>query len=346
MMTRSIPAKAGNAVLHMRTTTIRLCVLVLWASCLATIYTEWVGAQGRGYMIWGDVNLHVNKADLPGPSHLNLLLYDRAGRLIARQTVNTHGRYRFTNLAAGEYDLAIEVENGEVARIHFNVHGSLGTDFRQDLQFEWKSRTSPAKSTPGTISAADAYSRSSVNNALFQKAEEATDKNKYDQAVSFLKQIVDNDKLDFQAWTLLGMVYRVQEKLDDAEHAYLSAIEAKPTFALALLALGRLRSSQKKYESAIDPLTRAVEAQPQAAEANLLLGEAYIQIKKGSKAIGYLNEAARLGRPEGHLRLGWLYNAAGMKDKAAVEYEEFLRKKPDYPDRTKLEEYINTNRKN
>jgi len=346
MMTRiSIPAKTGNAALHMRKTAIRLCVLLLWASCLATISTEWVVAQGRGYMIWGDVNVDVSKADVPGPPRLYLILYNRVNLIVARQAVTPHGRYRFTNLTAGEYDLAVEVETGEITRFHFNLNGSPGSDYRQDLQFEWKTKPSPARSKPGTISAADVYSRSSVNQALFQKAEEAADKKKYDQAASLLNQIVDNDKLDFQAWTLLGTVYLLQEKSADAERAYLSATGVKPTFALALLDLGKLRSSQKKFDEAIEPLTRAVESQPQSAEANLLLGEAYIQIRKGSKAIGYLNEATRLGRSEAHLRLGWLYNAAGMKDKAATEYEEFLRKKPDYADRKKLEEYISANKR-
>src|SRR6266853_967183 len=178
MMTKiSIPVKTGNAARNMLTTVIRLCVLLLWASCLATIHTEWVVAQGRGYMIWGDVNVNVRTADQPGPSRLNLILYNRVGRLVARQTVSPHGRYRFTNLPAGEYELAIEVENGEVTRIHFDLNGSPDSDFRQDLQFEWKTKPSRAKSTPGIISA-DAYSRSSANNALFQKAEEATDKKK------------------------------------------------------------------------------------------------------------------------------------------------------------------------
>jgi tetratricopeptide (TPR) repeat protein len=342
----SIPAKTGNAALHMRKTAIHLCVLLLWASCLATIYTERVVSQGRGYMIWGDVNVDVSTADMAGPSRLYLILYNRVGSIVARQAVTPHGRYRFTNLTAGEYDLAVEVETGEITRFHFYLSGSPGSDFRQDLQFEWKRRPSNAKSTLGTISAADAYSRTSVNQALFQKAEEATDKKKYDLAVSILKQIVENDKLDFQAWTLLGTIDVIQQEPANAESAYLSALTAKPTFALALIDLGRLRSHEKKFAEAIDPLTRAVEIQPQSGGANLLLGEAYIQLKQGSKAVPYLDEAAKNGRPEAHLRLGWLYNAAGMKDKAAAEYEGFLKKKPDYADRKKLEEYIGANKKN
>ena len=37
--------------------------------------------------------------------------------------------------------------------------------------------------------------------------------------------------------------------------------------------------------------------------------------------------------------------ASMKKDKAAIEYEEFLKKKPDYPDRKRLEKYISENKK-
>jgi TolA-binding protein len=80
-------------------------------------------------------------------------------------------------------------------------------------------------------------------------------------------------------------------------------------------------------------------------DANFLLGEAYLQIKKGSKAVPYLTEAAKLGKADAHLRLATLYNAVGLKDKAALEYEEFLKKRPDYKDRKALEQYISENKK-
>ena len=46
-----------------------------------------------------------------------------------------------------------------------------------------------------------------------------------------------------------------------------------------------------------------MKSSPTSADANFLLGEAYLQIKKGSKAVPYLNEAAKLGKVEAHLRL-------------------------------------------
>ena len=154
--------------------------------------------------------------------------------------------------------------------------------FRQDLEFALKPRGTSASRGVLRIPA-DVYNRPAANKALFDKAQDAANKKKYDQATQLLNQIVDNDKQDFQAWTLLGTVYQTQEKPADAE-AYVSALEAKPTFAFALIDLGRLRSAQKKYDEALDPLTRAVEVQPQSGEANLLLGEAYLQFKKRIKS--------------------------------------------------------------
>ena len=105
---------------------------------------------------------------------------------------------------------------------------------------------------------------------------------------------------------------------------------------------------QTKFEKAIDVLTAAVRVKPESADANYFLGEAYLQAKRGSLAVGYFNAALRLA-PQGmanvHLRLAALYNGAGMKDKAAAEYEQFLKTKPDYADRKKLEEYISANKK-
>ena len=105
--------------------------------------------------------------------------------------------------------------------------------------------------------------------------------------------------------------------------------------------------AKKNNEGAIEPLEAALKANPQSAMANYFLGEAFLALKKGSKAVGYLNEALRLdpvGMADAHLRLGSLYNLAGYKDRAALEYEQFLQKKPDYAERKRLEEYIQANK--
>lgn len=297
-----------------------------------------------GYTLWGDVKIDDSKAANPGPSSVTVVLYDASTKIVGRQTIGARGRYRFTNLRSGEYDLAVEAEGSEITRLRLIITGTT-SDIRQDFDFEWKEKPGGRSNTSGVVSAADFYERSPANKTLFEKAHAAVEKKDYANGIKMLNQIVETDKNDFQAWTLLGTLYLVQEKSDDAEKAYRTAIEVKPTYAMPLINLGKLLLTQKKWEEAVDPLTRAVVIQPQSPEANLFLGEAYLHLKKGSKAIPYLNEAGKLGKIEAHLDLGWLYNAAGMKDKAVVEYEEVLKKKPDYADRKKLEQYISENKK-
>lgn len=308
-----------------------------------------VGASaqgGGGHTLFGDVKVEDRSGEALKPMSFDIILYTLGGNVVGRQRVANGGRYRFNSLRGGEYDLTVEVESAEVARLHVNLGGGIATDNRQDIELEWRERVSGrgGSARKQTVAAEDFYTRSVANKSLFEKAQQAIDKKKYDDGVTLLKQVLEADGKDFQAWTELGTTYLLLDKKGDAEKSYARAVEEKPTFTLALLNLGRVRVSQKKYEESIEPLTRALELQPQSAETNFLLGESYLQLKKGSKAVGYLNEAAKLGRYEAHLRLATLYNAAGMKDKAASEYEQFLQKQPDYPDRKKLEQYIGENK--
>jgi tetratricopeptide (TPR) repeat protein len=298
-----------------------------------------------GYVLFGDVKIDDSKAATPGPSSVTIVLYDQSTKIVGRQTVSNRGRYRFANLRGGEYDIAVETNGNEIARLRLQLTGTTASDVRQDFEFEWKENSGGRSNTAGVVSAADFYARSAANKSLFEKAHAAVEKKDYPNGVKLLNQIVENDASDFQAWTLLGTLYLAQEKREDAEKAYAKAVELKPTYALPLINLGKLLLMQKRFDEAVDKLTRAVDLQPQSADANLFLGEAYLHLKKGSKAIPYLNEAGKLGNIQAHLDLGWLYNAAGLKDKAVVEYQELLKKKPDYPDRKKLEQYISENKK-
>lgn len=305
-----------------------------------------IPAQTRGGMtVYGDVKVDESQAAGNKLGTLTILLCSqRCATVLARTIVSSGGRYRFNNVVGGEYDLVVEAEGAEIARVHILVAGRPGSDLQQDLEFAWRP-FGKVSTKASTVSAADLYQRTSGNQATFEKAQRAMDGKKYAEAVTFLTQVVEADKQDFQAWTELGTAYVLLDKNGDAEKAYQQAIAARPTFKLALLALGRIRVGEKKYQEAIEPLTALVEIDPKSPDGNYLLGEAYLQIKKGSKAVPLLNEAAKLGRPDAHLRLATLYSALGMKDKAVIEYEQFLVKKPDYADRKKLEKYIADNKK-
>ena len=315
---------------------------------LFSLFLTAVSAQTGGHIIYGDFNVDESKATGVKPISFDLILRAYTGRVMARQTVSNNGRYRFMDVANGDYDIVVEVENSEVARIHILVQEIKPTDIRHDISLEWREDPRKNRAKPASTSPVDFYNRTAANKKRFEKAEEAITRKDYLAAGAMLKEILAADPKDYQALTELGTVYLLQNQLAEAEKAYEQAILLQPAFLLALLDLGKLRLAQKNYEAAIDPLTQAVKVQPASADANYQLGEAYLQIKKGSKAVEFLYEALRLEpirMADAHLRLALLYNAAGMKNKAVIEYEQFLKKKPDYADRKRLEKYIAENKK-
>ena len=350
-MLRRIETRAGTrARAHGLRPLLRLLLAALLPLALAGAAHAQVfpdpGASNGIHTLFGDIKVEGEPAAGSKATSFVVILYNQSGGVLQRQTVANNSRYRFNDLHNGHYDVSVEVENREVARVRVHVNSIYKSDFREDITLAFNSEGKPARAQ--TVSSADFYKRAPANQSLFDKAQAAADTRKYDQAAAHLEQLVASDAKDFQAWTELGTIRLLQNNAGEAEKAYRAALDARPAFSLALLNLGRVLISQKKYDAAVEPLTKAVEARPDSAEANHLLGEAYLQLKKGSKAVGYLNEAIRLdpgGKAEVHLRLAALYHGAGLKDRAAAEYEQFLAKRPAHPDRKKFEQYVKENKK-
>ena len=301
--------------------------------------------RSGGHTVFGDIIVQREATADNKPIKVDLTLYTESRVVVERNTAFDNGRYRFNNIPTGVYELVAEVEGQEVARIRVDLTSPMIEDLRRDLTF---ALTSNARATRSEIAAADRYERSAANTALFAKVNSALDGKRFDEAIDLLKKIVTADPRDFQAWTELADLHLLQSKYGDAENEYLRALDLHNLFFPALLNLGRTEVAQQKYEVAVEVLSRAVKSRPTSADANYLLGESYLQLKKGSLAVPYLNEAVRLepkAMAEVHLRLARLYHAAGMKDKAAAEYEAFLKQRPDYKDRKQLEQYISANKK-
>ncbi|HEY3128305.1 MAG TPA: tetratricopeptide repeat protein [Acidobacteriota bacterium] len=326
-----------------------LRTLVAFLSIAATLLATSVAQTGGGHTLFGDFKVDERRVAGLKPQVFQISLCREGGSPITRQSISNNGRYRFLDVRNGAYDIVVELAGQEVARVHVVLADSRKTDIRHDIFLEWHQdmpASEPAKA--GVVSAIDGYTRVPSDQTRFLQAEERIEKRDYAQAIALLEQLVAADPKDFEAWTELGTADFRLERVGEAEKAYLKALQERPSFFPAVLNLGKLYLVQKKNGDAVTVLSRAVELRPESADANFFLGESYLQVKKGSKAVGYLKEALRLdpvGKAEAHLRLAALYNAAGMKDRAAAEYELFLQKRPDYPDRQKLQRYVSENKK-
>lgn len=322
-------------------------IILALALLLVTSFSSTVAQEGGGHILYGDFKVDESRATGMKPLSFDLILYTTGGSVIARQSVVNNSRYRFNDVPSGDYDLVVEVENNEIARIRLMLNESFKTDIRHDIELEWKENLNEKK-PKATTTSADAYQRSATNKKRLAEAETAIDQKKYSDALGLLGQILNDDDKDYEVWTELGTVYLMQQDLGKAEGAYERAGEVNRSFFPSFFNLGKLRIDQKRFDAAIEPLNQSIKLKPNSAPANYLLGEAYLQLKQGSKAVIHLNEALKIdpvGMAQAHLRLAMLYNAAGMKNKAAEEYEAFLKKKPDYPGRKALEQYISENKK-
>jgi Tfp pilus assembly protein PilF len=116
-----------------------------------------------------------------------------------------------------------------------------------------------------------------------------------------------------------------------------------------MITLGRVYIAQVKTEPAIQILVKATTLEPKSAKAYHALGTAYLQAKKGSLGVDALNKAIELdpvGSAEGHLLMAVLYDRAGAKDLAAMEYKKFLEKVPEHKNKNQYKRYIDENLKN
>ncbi|MBA2702988.1 MAG: tetratricopeptide repeat protein [Blastocatellia bacterium] len=327
---------------------------LLQAVALIVLLTSGALGQGGGSnTLYGDLKVDESKVSGLKPMSFDVVLTGRNRSAIGHQTVAKNGRFRFENLANGTYYISVRMDSTEIANVRVTLLGGSSTDnrissdYRQDIALEWRPNPSAREEKGSVISALKHYQRTPPNESLFDKAEKSIKDKEYARAITMLRQVVSNDQKDFEAWTELGTAYFLTKNSDESEKSYLQALGLEPNFILALLDLGKLRLEQKKFEGAVEVLSKAAALPPASAEVNYFLGEAYLNLKKGSKAVAYMNEALKIdpqGKAEIHLRIADIYDAVGLKNLAAVEYEKFLQKRSDYPEKKKLQRYIAQNK--
>ena len=282
-----------------------------------------------------------------GERRPTIVVYLRnGGAHLDKYQTNDRGYWYFLKTPVDGHSLTFEVDGSEIGRTI--IAGGISNRFRQDVEFDWiQIRGGSRASNSGNVYVTrDRYPRDSDAEKAFEQAATAARENKADEALKLFDAIVVRNGKDHNAWLQIGTLHYAAKRNDEARVAYTKALSLKPDYLLAHMNLGKLELSQKKYDAAVGAFSKAVEIDAKSADANHLLGESHLQNKKGSLAVGFLNTAIELdpaGKADLHLRLAALYNGAGMKDRAALEYKSFLEKVKDYPDKKKLEQYISEN---
>ncbi len=270
------------------------------------------------------------------------VVYSNRAQSPERITVGRTGNYCFRIRGSSDGTLIVDVDGVEVARR--GVASFAAAQQREDFDVVM----GPATASASAVVISKFYRQPNSRTAeLYKKAAAAETAKDIQAAIGHLKEIVAADPEDFVAWNLLSGLQLERKQFADAEASLRKAIELRADYTPAWIMAGRVRLAQKQNEAAIQIFQHAAELEPDNARVFQHLGESYLLTKQGSLGTEALNRAIELDpmRMAGlHLNLAHLYNLAKMPDMAAKEYKTFLAKRPNHPERAKIENFIADNR--
>lgn len=275
----------------------------------------------------------------------SLALY-AGGGFVARQPVKNGGTFYFYCVPDRDVYLVAEVDRIEIQTFGM---GSLAPPPQmnyQDIYISWTAARDAVARLNAVITVRNSYERTKVNQRRFEKAMSQVRERDGETAIKLLREILADDTNDYIALVELGNIYCDHLRFAEAESVFRQAAEIKPDLVNAWFGLGRAELGAKNIEEAIKALLEALKLKPDSADVNHFLGEAYLQNKQGTLAIKHMRRAIEISpieKADLHLRIAWLYNAAGAKDQAAEEYKLLLAKVPNHPYKLKMLEYIAAN---
>lgn len=155
-----------------------------------------------------------------------------------------------------------------------------------------------------------------------------------------LKQAVQEQPTDPQAFFNLGLKYESLGKSKEAMGAYRQAIRLKSDYVEAYHHLARTLGDSGEYDEAIKTLQKALKIKPDYAEARILLGKVYTgqglalgQEGRWSSAIDAFQAAIRTDpeaeAPRNNLGVAY-FNEKRLSD-AVEAFQQALGKNPDNP---------------
>lgn len=255
------------------------------------------------------------------------------------------GRFRFRNLAAGEYVVTVFVAGRGLARVSTPV-GPGTADARnrvsltlrlKDADFD-RSALALRHVAPAGQLAVPGEAQREFERALadLERTDAAAAAKRLERAVALAPRFS-------AAWNLLGTIAYHASDYARAEECFRESLAADPGNYDPLVNLGGVLINRNRLDEAIGLNLRAVLARPSDALANAQLGLAYFHAGALELAEKYLVRArdldpAHFSHPQ--LTLAEIHLRQGRRQAAAGDLEDFLARHPDYPTAARMREKI------
>jgi tetratricopeptide (TPR) repeat protein len=166
--------------------------------------------------------------------------------------------------------------------------------------------------------------------AAFKKATDLTQEGKYDEATAAYNEILAKNASIPEVHYNLGFIYSQKKDWVQAEASYKKALELKPTYNEASVALARVYQESGQSDKAMALMTQTASANEGDAKVQFNLGVMNLNSGKGDEAIAAFQKAAAAdpANAEPYFYIGTVLVGQNKVPDAITSLEKYLAMKP------------------
>jgi tetratricopeptide (TPR) repeat protein len=302
---------------------ILLFALFLSAPALAQRDRDTYTGAGQTFEISGEVRVSETRASAQG---IPVRLERFSGGIIDQISTDSRGRFRFANLQRGYYKVIVNAPGFRPAQ----QDADLQVLFRAFMVFELTADI--AKSSIGALAVPDVIDARAPAEAReeFTRGRAALSKRNYQDAVEHLQKAILIYPEFFEARLLIATAFMDGRQWEKAEEALLRALEIKPEDSTVLFSLGEVYWRLKRYTEAEKALLDGTKLDDKSWHGNFTLARLYWdqgEVIKAGPAVGRTLQL-KPDFAEAHLLAGNVLLRLAQRERALVEYREYLRLAP------------------
>lgn len=249
-----------------------------------------------------------------------------SGGLIDQIVTDSRGRFRFPNLPRGYYKVIVNAPGFKPVQ----QDADLQVIFRTFLVIELVSdKPKGTSGLPPLTDVIDARVPAAARED-FENGRAALKANNYKEGITFLEKATLGYSNFFEAQLVLGIALMDLKEWEKAEKALQRAVEIKPENAAAMIYLGEVYWRQKRNAEAEQTLREGLKLDQKSWHGHFTLGRLYWDMGEVTKAGGPIGMTLQL-KPElaeAHLLAGNILLRVNQRERALVEYREYLRLAP------------------
>jgi len=261
-----------------------------------------------------------------------------SGGLIDQIVTDSRGRFRFPNLPRGYYKVVVNAPGYTPAQ----QDADLQVLFRIYLVFELNADSSKRPSGLALLTDVIDARVPAAAREDFNNGRAALTRKNYKEGIAYLEKATLGYSNFFEAQLLLGIALMDLKGWEKAERALLRAIEIKPQNPPAMIYLGEVYWRQKRYPEAEQTLREGLRLDEKSWHGQFTLGRLYWDMGEVTKAGGPIGMTLQL-KPElaeAHLLAGNILLRVNQRERALVEYREYLRLAPNGEFVTQVQELV------